>query len=67
MKNFSVKNKKVFVLGGSGLIGQSIVENFKNNGATVINFDIKKLQEVSIKLKSIDPKEVSAGKCNMAC
>ena len=29
--------------------------------------DIKKLQEVSIKLKSIDPKEVSAGKCNMAC
>ena len=47
MKNFSVKNKKVFVLGGSGLIGQSIVENFKNNGATVINFDIKKSKKES--------------------
>jgi hypothetical protein len=27
----------------------------------------KKLEEVSNKLKMIDPKEVSAGKCNMAC
>ena len=29
--------------------------------------DSKKLEEVSVRLKTIDPKEVSAGKCNMAC
>ena len=44
---FSIKNKKIFVLGGSGLIGQSIIQNFQNNGALVVNFDIKKNKKES--------------------
>ena len=54
MKMFSIKNKKIFVLGGSGLIGQSIIQNFQNNGALVVNFDIKKNKKESGPFVKID-------------
>ena len=38
LNNF--EKKVVYVVGGSGLIGSSIVENFQNNGAKVINLDL---------------------------
>ena len=34
--------KKVFILGGSGLIGQQIVFNLSSLGAKIIVLDIKK-------------------------
>lgn len=37
---FSLKNKKVFLFGGCGLIGKQIVDLFLKEGANVINFDI---------------------------
>jgi|TARA_B110000483_G_scaffold78079_1_gene97322 NAD(P)-dependent dehydrogenase (short-subunit alcohol dehydrogenase family) len=37
-----LKDKKVIILGGSGLIGKSITKAFLSNGAKVLNLDIKK-------------------------
>ena len=37
-----INNKKLIILGGSGLIGKSIIKLFLNNGVNVINLDIKK-------------------------
>ena len=36
-----LKNKKVFIVGGSGLIGKSITKNFLKNKAKVYNLDLK--------------------------
>ena len=36
----SLKNKVIIVTGGSGLLGQEIVDNLKNKGAIAINADI---------------------------
>ena len=38
-----LENKKIFVFGGSGLIGKSIIKTFLSNNANVINLDIKKI------------------------
>ena len=38
-----LEKKKIFVFGGSGLIGKSIVKTFLSNNANVVNLDIKKL------------------------
>jgi NAD(P)-dependent dehydrogenase (short-subunit alcohol dehydrogenase family) len=40
--HFQFKNKKVVVLGGSGLLGAEIVSHFIAGGAKVINLDIQK-------------------------
>ena len=37
---FNLNNKKVFVIGGSGLLGSEIVKLLLENSATVINLDI---------------------------
>lgn len=48
---FSLKNKKVLVIGGSGLIGVEL-SNFLNNlGATVFNLDIKKNKGLNKQIK----------------
>ena len=36
----SIKNKKIYVLGGSGTIGLPVAKFLKDNGAKVINLDI---------------------------
>ena len=41
LKKFSLKRKKAFVIGGSGLIGSEIVEALLSASATVINLDKK--------------------------
>ena len=38
-----LKNKKVFIIGGSGLIGKQIIKTFLSNGAKVLNLDLKKI------------------------
>lgn len=38
-----LENKKIFVFGGSGLIGKSIVKTLLSNNANIINLDQKKL------------------------
>ncbi len=48
MINF--KNKKILVLGGSGLIGKSLISKLLKNGAHVINVDFVNLK---IKKKKI--------------
>tara|TARA_Y100000741_G_scaffold14181_1_gene11213 strand:+ start:475 stop:630 length:156 start_codon:yes stop_codon:yes gene_type:complete len=35
-----MKIKKVYILGGSGLIGSSVVKNFIKRGYKVLNIDI---------------------------
>ena len=41
LQNFNFKSKKVLVLGGSGLIGKGLVENYISLGAKVRILDIK--------------------------
>lgn len=38
-----LKNKKAFIIGGSGLIGKQIIKTFLSNGAKVLNLDLKKI------------------------
>lgn len=38
-----LKNKKVIIVGGSGLIGKKIIKTFLSNGAKVLNLDLKKI------------------------
>ena len=50
---FSLKNKKIIVLGGSGLIGLEL-SNFLNNlGAKVFNFDIRNNKDLNNSIKYI--------------
>ena len=37
-----LKNKKIIVIGGSGLIGSAIVKDLSSNGAKILVLDIKK-------------------------
>ena len=39
---FKLNNKKAFVFGGCGLIGEKTVEALLSTGAEVISFDINK-------------------------
>ena len=42
MKIFNLNDKKIFVIGGSGLIGTEVCNLLKILGAKVYNLDIKK-------------------------
>ena len=44
---FSLKNKKIIVVGGSGLIGLEVSNLLNNLGAKVFNFDINKNKNLS--------------------
>ena len=44
---FSLKNKKIIVVGGSGLIGLEVSNLLNNLGANVFNFDINKNKNLS--------------------
>ena len=46
---YNLKNKKAFIVGGSGLIGLEIVKLLLESSATVINLDVKKNNIISIK------------------
>ena len=51
---FGLKNKKILVVGGSGLIGLEL-SNFLNNlGARVFNLDIKKIEKKIPALESLE-------------
>ena len=43
--------KKIFIFGGSGLIGKSIVKIFLENSANIINLDVKKINIKNKKYK----------------
>ena len=49
-----LENKKIFVFGGSGLIGKSIIKTFLSNNANVINLDIKKFVLKNKKYKFLE-------------
>ena len=51
---FNLKNKKIFIVGGSGLIGSQIVKALYDFGAdiTVFDLEIKKKLKKKIKLKN---------------
>ncbi len=51
LKKFSLKGKKAFVIGGSGLIGSEIVEALLSASATVINLDKKDSNKSHKKIK----------------
>ena len=57
MNLFSLKEKKIFVLGGSGLIGKSICHHFVNYGAKVINLDLKKNMLSKVIFHKLDLKD----------
>ena len=38
---FNLKNKKIVIIGGSGLIGRPTIIKLLNEGAKVINVDLK--------------------------
>ena len=42
LNKFSLKNKKAFVIGGSGLLGSEIIEALVSASANVINLDNNK-------------------------
>lgn len=47
---FNLKNKKIFIVGGSGLIGSQIVKALYDFGADITVFDL----EIKKKLKKKD-------------
>lgn len=47
LDQFNLKNKKVLILGGSGLIGKEIVSALAQTQAEVLVLDIKKLQSLN--------------------
>ena len=51
MDLFKLKNKKIFVLGGSGLLGSEICRVLSKQGAKVINLDLKKKKKLKNKEK----------------
>lgn len=51
-----LKNKKIFVFGGTGLIGSSIIKKINQNGAKIVNIDINLNKQKSIKNHFLDLK-----------
>jgi len=47
LNNFSLKNKKIIILGGCGLIGSSIVDLFSRAGGNIVVIDSKKKKDLS--------------------
>ena len=48
---FNLQNKKVFVVGGSGLLGSEITELLLENSATVVNLDLSNKKNILTKKK----------------
>ena len=48
---FSLKNKIVFVIGGSGLIGIEAIKSLRAYGAKIINIDVKKNKSCKMQLQ----------------
>ncbi len=53
-KNYNLKNRNAFVLGGSGLIGSEVINSLSLNGCKVINLDIKKCEKHKAKFIKFD-------------
>ena len=51
LNKFSLKNKKAFVIGGSGLLGSEIIEALVSASANVINLDKNKKKSLILKKK----------------
>ena len=64
---FSLKNKKIIVVGGSGLIGLEVSNLLNNLGAKVFNFDINKNKNLSkeINFEKFDVTKESSKKKKM--
>ena len=45
MKKLSLNNKKIFILGGCGLLGSEIVSLFSKTAKKIIILDLKKKRE----------------------
>ena len=45
MKRFSIKNKNILIFGGSGQIGQNVIDYFLDLDANVINLDISDIRK----------------------
>ena len=54
LENFNFSNKNIFVIGGSGLIGSSVIKNFENLKGKVFNLDIKKSKNDNAKFIKFD-------------
>ena len=54
LENFNFSNKNIFVIGGSGLIGSSVIKNFENLKGKVFNLDIKKSKNNNAKFIKFD-------------
>ena len=48
LAKYNLKNKKAFVLGGSGLIGSEIIKLLLESSAKVINLDIRNNSKIKI-------------------
>tara|TARA_B100001057_G_scaffold492224_2_gene584165 strand:+ start:9567 stop:10379 length:813 start_codon:yes stop_codon:yes gene_type:complete len=53
LNSYNLKNKKVFVIGGSGLLGTDIVKLLLKSSAVVINLDLLNNKNILLKKKSI--------------
>ena len=51
---FELKNKKVFIFGGAGLIGSSLSEALNNLESELIVFDFKKNHKLNSKIKYVN-------------
>ena len=51
LNKFSLKNKKAFIIGGSGLLGQEISEAFLSASAEVVNVDNNLSKAIFLKNK----------------
>ena len=65
MNTFSLKNKKVFILGGSGLIGKPTVKLLIAHGAKLFNLDILNSNQKKIKFIKFDLKNTENIKLNL--
>ena len=54
MNIFNLENKKIYVVGGSGLIGKDICNLMKNLGANVFNLDVKKNTKSNSNIKFLN-------------
>ena len=45
MKRFSIKNKNIVIFGGSGQIGQNVIDYFLDLDANIFNCDISDIRK----------------------
>ena len=51
MKRFSIKNKNIVIFGGSGQIGQNVIDYFLDLDANIFNCDISDIRKKKITSK----------------